>query len=69
MIPGARNPGQVVSNAAAGEAAPLPAEVLDGVRRIFDEPACRETHPALVMIRPGGSIRVVDETNRMAQAS
>jgi aryl-alcohol dehydrogenase-like predicted oxidoreductase len=45
VIPGARNPGQAVSNAAAGEAAPLPAAVLDGVRRIYDEQLREAVHP------------------------
>jgi aryl-alcohol dehydrogenase-like predicted oxidoreductase len=45
VIPGARNPRQAVSNAEAGEAAPLPAHVLDGVRRIYDEHLREAVHP------------------------
>jgi aryl-alcohol dehydrogenase-like predicted oxidoreductase len=37
VIPGARNAGQARANAAAGDADPLPAALLDGVRRIYDE--------------------------------
>ena len=37
VIPGARNAEQARANAAAGDAAPLPAAVLDGVRRIYDQ--------------------------------
>ncbi len=37
VIPGARNAEQARANAAAGHAAPLPAEVLDGVTRIYDQ--------------------------------
>jgi aryl-alcohol dehydrogenase-like predicted oxidoreductase len=37
VIPGARNPVQARANAAAGDADPLPAALLDGVRRIYDE--------------------------------
>jgi aryl-alcohol dehydrogenase-like predicted oxidoreductase len=37
VIPGARNAGQARANAAAGDADPLPAGLLDGVRRIYDE--------------------------------
>ncbi|MDP2773764.1 MAG: aldo/keto reductase, partial [Nocardioides sp.] len=37
VIPGARNVAQARSNAAAGRAAPLGDELLDGVRRIYDE--------------------------------
>lgn len=36
VIPGARNAEQARANAAAGLAAPLPAEVLDGVTAIYD---------------------------------
>ncbi|HEX7715990.1 MAG TPA: aldo/keto reductase, partial [Marmoricola sp.] len=36
VIPGARNAEQARSNARAGALAPLPAEVLDGVRAIYD---------------------------------
>jgi aryl-alcohol dehydrogenase-like predicted oxidoreductase len=36
VIPGARNPGQVRSNAAAGRVAPLPEAFLDGVRDLYD---------------------------------
>ena len=45
VIPGARNPRQAVSNSAAGEAAPLPGDVLDGVRRIYDEHLRAAVHP------------------------
>jgi aryl-alcohol dehydrogenase-like predicted oxidoreductase len=45
VIPGARNPRQAVSNAAAGEAAPLPGDVLDGVHRIYDEHLRAAVHP------------------------
>jgi aryl-alcohol dehydrogenase-like predicted oxidoreductase len=37
VIPGARNPGQARANAAAAEAPPLPAEILRGVREVYDE--------------------------------
>ena len=37
VIPGARNAAQARSNTAAGRAAPLGDELLDGVRRIYDE--------------------------------
>jgi aryl-alcohol dehydrogenase-like predicted oxidoreductase len=37
VIPGARNPRQVVANAAAATLAPLPDEVLAAVREIYDE--------------------------------
>jgi aryl-alcohol dehydrogenase-like predicted oxidoreductase len=37
VIPGARNAEQARANAAAGQAAALPAEVLDGVTRIYDQ--------------------------------
>ncbi|GAA4698516.1 aldo/keto reductase [Nocardioides conyzicola] len=37
VIPGARNAEQARANAAAGDADPLPAALLDGVRRIYDE--------------------------------
>jgi aryl-alcohol dehydrogenase-like predicted oxidoreductase len=37
VIPGARNADQARANAAAGNLDPLPAEVVDGVRRIYDE--------------------------------
>jgi aryl-alcohol dehydrogenase-like predicted oxidoreductase len=36
VIPGARNADQARANAAAGAGGPLPGEVLDGVRRIYD---------------------------------
>jgi aryl-alcohol dehydrogenase-like predicted oxidoreductase len=45
VIPGARNPRQAVSNAAAGAAAPLAGDVLDGVRRIYDEHLRAAVHP------------------------
>ena len=37
VIPGARNPDQVVQNTAAASAPPLRAEQLDGVRTVYDE--------------------------------
>jgi aryl-alcohol dehydrogenase-like predicted oxidoreductase len=37
VIPGARNPEQARANAAAGDLAPLPAEVLHAVRQTYDE--------------------------------
>jgi aryl-alcohol dehydrogenase-like predicted oxidoreductase len=37
VIPGARNADQARANAAAGSVEPLPDELLDGVRRIYDE--------------------------------
>ncbi len=37
VIPGARNADQARANAAAGRLDPLPDELLDGVRRIYDE--------------------------------
>jgi aryl-alcohol dehydrogenase-like predicted oxidoreductase len=36
VIPGARNARQAVSNAAAGDIAPVPPELLDGARDIYD---------------------------------
>ena len=36
VIPGARDAAQAVANAAAGSASPLPAELLDGVRALYD---------------------------------
>ena len=45
VIPGARNPRQAGANAAAGEAARCPADVLDGVRRIYDEHLRAAIHP------------------------
>ncbi|MDN4160008.1 aldo/keto reductase [Nocardioides abyssi] len=36
VIPGARNPDQARANAAAGTLPPLSAELLDGVRRLYD---------------------------------
>ena len=44
VIPGARNAEQARANAAAGSVAPLPAEVLDGVRRIYDERLRESVH-------------------------
>ncbi|GGS68255.1 aldo/keto reductase [Nonomuraea spiralis] len=37
VIPGARNPGQARSNAAAAGLAPLPPETLEAVRSVYDE--------------------------------
>jgi len=37
VIPGARNTEQALANAAAADVGPLPVELLDGVRRIYDE--------------------------------
>ncbi|WP_170981627.1 aldo/keto reductase [Nocardioides dongxiaopingii] len=37
VIPGARDAAQAAANAAAGSVDPLPADVLDGVRAIYDE--------------------------------
>ena len=37
VIPGARNAEQARANAAAGRLDPLPEELLDGVRRIYEE--------------------------------
>jgi aryl-alcohol dehydrogenase-like predicted oxidoreductase len=37
VIPGARSPEQARANARAGRIGPLPAEVLEGVNRIYDE--------------------------------
>jgi aryl-alcohol dehydrogenase-like predicted oxidoreductase len=37
VIPGARNAEQVRANAAAGSVGPLPADLLEGVRRIYDD--------------------------------
>ena len=37
VIPGARNPDQVVQNTVAASAPPLRAEQLDGVRAVYDE--------------------------------
>jgi len=37
VIPGARNTGQAVSNAASADVGPLSDELRDGVRRIYDE--------------------------------
>ncbi|WP_134766637.1 aldo/keto reductase [Nocardioides sp. 1609] len=37
VIPGARDAAQAAANAAAGSVGPLPADVLDGVRAIYDE--------------------------------
>jgi aryl-alcohol dehydrogenase-like predicted oxidoreductase len=37
VIPGARNSEQARANAAASSVAPLPADLLDGVRRIYDD--------------------------------
>ena len=37
VIPGARTPEQARANAAAGSAAPLPAETLQAIERIYDE--------------------------------
>ena len=37
VIPGARNPDQVIQNTAAASAPPLRAEQLDGVRAVYDE--------------------------------
>jgi len=37
VIPGARNADQARTNAAAGSVGPLPAGLLDGVRRVYDE--------------------------------
>jgi aryl-alcohol dehydrogenase-like predicted oxidoreductase len=44
VIPGARNAEQARANAAAGDLDPLPAEVADGVRRIYDERIRESVH-------------------------
>lgn len=45
VIPGARNATQARSNAAAGRVDDLPAELLDGVRRIYDTHFRESVHP------------------------
>ncbi|KRA38824.1 MULTISPECIES: aldo/keto reductase [unclassified Nocardioides] len=45
VIPGARNVAQARSNAAAGALGPLPAELLDGVRAIYDARLREAIHP------------------------
>ncbi|MCY7396154.1 MAG: aldo/keto reductase [Nocardioides sp.] len=45
VIPGARNAEQARSNAAAGSVSELPAELLDGVRRIYDHHFREAVHP------------------------
>ncbi|TWH00927.1 aryl-alcohol dehydrogenase-like predicted oxidoreductase [Nocardioides sp. J9] len=45
VIPGARNPEQARANAAAGLLDPLPAELLDGVRAIYDRHLREAIHP------------------------
>ena len=44
VIPGARNAEQARANAAAGEVGPLPQELLDGVRAIYDEHLRAQVH-------------------------
>jgi len=45
VIPGARNAEQARANAAAGEVDPLPDELFEGVRRIYDERLREAVHP------------------------
>ncbi|UMG92165.1 aldo/keto reductase [Nocardioides sp. TF02-7] len=45
VIPGARNPEQARANAAAGRLPALPQELLDGVRRIYDDRLRASIHP------------------------
>ena len=45
VIPGARTPDQARANAAAAALLPLPAAVLDGVVRIYDEHLRAAIHP------------------------
>jgi aryl-alcohol dehydrogenase-like predicted oxidoreductase len=45
VIPGARNAAQARANAAAASVGALPADVLDGVRRIYDEHFREAVHP------------------------
>ncbi|WP_141014649.1 aldo/keto reductase [Nocardioides sambongensis] len=45
VIPGASRPAQAAANAAAGEAGPLPAAFLDGVRALYDERLREAIHP------------------------
>lgn len=44
VIPGARNAEQARANAAAGAVGPLPVELLDGVRRIYDDRIRESVH-------------------------
>lgn len=44
VIPGARNPEQARANAAAAALLPLPQELLDGVRRIYDQHIRESVH-------------------------
>jgi aryl-alcohol dehydrogenase-like predicted oxidoreductase len=44
VIPGARNPGQVAGNVAAGELAPLPDETHAAVRAVYDELVRPQVH-------------------------
>jgi aryl-alcohol dehydrogenase-like predicted oxidoreductase len=45
VIPGARNAGQARGNAGAGRLGPLDPDLLDGVRRIYDEHFRASVHP------------------------
>lgn len=45
VIPGARNARQASSNAASGEIGPLPTDLLDGVRSIYDTHLRSAIHP------------------------
>jgi aryl-alcohol dehydrogenase-like predicted oxidoreductase len=44
VIPGARNEGQVRGNVAAASLDPLPADVLDGLRAVYDEEIRQHVH-------------------------
>jgi len=45
VIPGARSPEQAVANARAGDGQPLPADVLPGVRAVYDDLLREQIHP------------------------